>query len=156
MVAAIGQGGIIDAVSQNVSSALYITIEKMNAGAVGSIATVLATILIATYFITSADSGTLVVTTILSLGNQHPPRAHRVIWGFGQGFVAAVLLLAGGLKALQTASIAAALPFSIIMLLMVYSLVKALREEDLSYVAQKGAPERDHTYPSVQRMAQQA
>jgi choline/glycine/proline betaine transport protein len=51
------------------------------------------------------------------------------VWGLGEGFVAAVLLLAGGLKALQTASIAAALPVSIIMLLMTYGLVKSLNED---------------------------
>jgi choline/glycine/proline betaine transport protein len=143
MVAAVGQAGIVDAVKADVSQALYVTLDKLDAGFIGTIAAFVATLLIATYFITSSDSGTLVVTTILSMGNQHPPTSQRVFWGLTEGLVAAVLLLAGGLKALQTASIVAALPFSMVMLIMVYGLVKALREEDLDYqFTQKGVPEK--------------
>ena len=47
---------------------------------------------------------------MLSMGDDDPPQRFRIVWGLGEGFVAAVLLYAGGLKALQTASIAAALP----------------------------------------------
>ena len=89
----------------------------------------LATFLLATWFITSSDSGTLVITTMLSMGDDNPPQRFRIVWGLGEGFVAAVLLLAGGLKALQTASIAAALPVSVIMLLMAYGIVKSLHED---------------------------
>ena len=87
----------------------------------------MATFLLATWFITSSDSGTLVITTMLSMGDENPPQRFRIVWGLGEGFVAAVLLLAGGLKALQTASIAAALPVSVIMLLMTYGIVKSLQ-----------------------------
>jgi len=89
----------------------------------------LATLLLATWFITSSDSGTLVITTMLSIGDDNPPVKFRIIWGLGEGFVAGVLLLAGGLKALQTAAIAAALPVSIIILVMTYGLLKSLRED---------------------------
>jgi choline/glycine/proline betaine transport protein len=89
----------------------------------------LATFLLATWFITSSDSGTLVITTMLSMGNDDPPKKFRIVWGLGEGFGAAVLLLAGGLKALQTASIAAALPVSVIMLMMTYGIVKSLHED---------------------------
>ncbi|MFT5137309.1 MAG: choline/glycine/proline betaine transport protein, partial [Arenicella sp.] len=84
-----------------------------------------------TYFVTSADSGTLVVTTILANGHPNPPMQQRLIWGIGQGFVAGALLLGGGLSALQTASISAALPFSIVLLLMILGLVKSLRAESV-------------------------
>ena len=63
---------------------------------------------------------------MLSVGNDDPPQRFRVVWELGEGFVAAVLLLAGGLKALQTASIAAALPISVIMSFMAYGLLKSL------------------------------
>ena len=97
----------------------------------------MATLLLAAWFITSPDSGTLVITTMLSMGDDNPPKKFRIIWGMGEGFVAAVLLLAGGLKALQTASIAAALPVSVIMLLMTYGLCKSLKE------GSSAAPEPD-------------
>ena len=98
----------------------------------------LATFLLATWFITSSDSGTLVITTMLSMGDDNPPKRFRIIWGLGEGFVAAVLLMSGGLKALQTASIAAALPVSVIMLLMTYGILKSLNE-DSSAVPASGA-----------------
>ncbi len=129
LVSAAGQAGIVDAVSADVTQALYVTLDKLDAGFIGTIAAFTATLLIATYFITSSDSGTLVVTTILSMGNEHPPTSHRVFWGLGEGAVAAILLMVGGLKALQTASIVAALPFSFVMIIMMKGLVTSLREE---------------------------
>ncbi|HEC86185.1 MAG TPA: BCCT family transporter [Thioploca sp.] len=128
-VAAIGQAGIIEAVNKNMTVALYTTFEKMDVGFIGTIAAGLATILIASYFITSSDSATLVICTILSIGHEEPPVRYRVFWGVGEGAVAGVLLTLGGLQALQTASITAALPFSFVMLVMVYGLMKALRQE---------------------------
>ncbi|UTW08192.1 BCCT family transporter [Pseudomonas benzenivorans] len=121
-----GAGGIVDAVNNNLTTALYVTIEKMTSGWLAWLVAALATLLIVTWFVTSADSGTLVICTLLAIGDKEPPRKFRIIWGMGLGAVAAVLLLAGGLKALQAASIAAALPFSIVLILMIYGLVKSL------------------------------
>jgi choline/glycine/proline betaine transport protein len=87
--------------------------------------------MLVTYFVTSADSATLVICTLISMGDEHPPAKYRVFWGFAIGAVAAVLLYAGGLKALQTASIVAALPFSFIVIMATYGLVKSLRAEPL-------------------------
>lgn len=130
-----GNGGVVDAVSANVSMALFATFEAMDVGAVGTLAGVLGTILVITYFVTSSDSGTLVVTTILSEGNEHPLHRHRVIWGVFEGLVAAVLLLVGGsaaLSTLQTAAIIAALPFSILLVLMCVAIARCLMSEHLS------------------------
>lgn len=124
-----GAGGISEAVSSNLTSALYVTFGKIDTGIVGTIAAAAATILIATYFVTSSDSGTLVVNTLLSVGDPDPPVLHRIIWGVSEGCTAAVLLLAGGLSALQTASITAALPFSVVMIFMMIGLVKSLSRE---------------------------
>lgn len=88
----------------------------------------LGTFLLATWFITSSDSGTLLVTTMLSMGSDDPPKRFRIVWCLGESVVAAALLLAGGLKALRKAAIAAALPVSVIMLLMTYGIVKSLKE----------------------------
>ena len=115
---------------ENLPAALYGTIERMtDLNWLNLAMAALATFLLATWFITSSDSGTLVITTMLSMGDDNPPQKFRIIWGLGEGFVAAVLLLAGGLKALQTASIAAALPVSIIMLFMTWGIVKSLKED---------------------------
>ena len=92
-------------------------------------AELLTTFLLISWFITSSDSGTLVVCTILSLGDSHPPKFFRIFWGLGVGLVAAVLLLAGGLDALQTAVIAAGLPVSFILIAMMVGLVKSLNRE---------------------------
>ena len=126
-----GTAGVLDMVRNwNLPSALFGTIERVtDISWLNWAMAALATLLLATWFITSSDSGTLVITTMLSMGDDNPPQKFRIIWGTGEGFVAAVLLLAGGLKALQTASIAAALPVSIIMLAMTYGLLKSLRED---------------------------
>lgn len=127
-----GPGGVSDAVSANVSMALFATFEAMDVGAIGIVAGVLGTILVTTYFVTSSDSGTLVVATILSEGNEHPMYRHRMIWGTFEGVVAAVLLVVGGsaaLSTLQTAAIIAALPFSVIMVFMCVAIVRCLSLE---------------------------
>ncbi|MEM6667328.1 MAG: BCCT family transporter [Pseudomonadota bacterium] len=127
----VGTAGMVDLVrAWNLPQALYGTIEGLTSvSALQWAVSALATFLLATWFITSSDSGTLVITTMLSMGDDAPPQRFRIVWGLGEGFVAGVLLLAGGLKALQTASIAAALPISIVMLMMAYGIVKSLRED---------------------------
>ena len=138
----VGTAGIVDLVrAWNLPAALYGTIERLtDISALQWAVSALATLLLATWFITSSDSGTLVITTMLSLGSDEPPQRFRIVWGLGEGFVAAVLLLAGGLRALQTASIAAALPISVVMVFMAYGLLKSL-SEDSSAVPAPGAKE---------------
>ena len=82
-----------------------------------------------TYFVTSSDSASLVIDIITSSADPHPPVGQRVFWALTEGAVAAVLLLAGGLAALQTASILTALPFTAVLLLMCISLVRGLWRE---------------------------
>ena len=127
----VGTAGIAQMVRDwDLPSALYGTIDRMtDVNWLNLAMAALATFLLATWFITSSDSGTLVITTMLSMGSDDPPVKFRIVWGLGEGFVAAVLLVAGGLQALQTAAIAAALPVSVIMLFMTYGLVKSLHED---------------------------
>lgn len=127
----VGTAGLIEMVNNwNLGGTLYGTIDLLASnGTLSWLISALATFLLATWFITSSDSGTLVVTTILSMGNAHPPKLHRVVWGAAQGLVAAVLLIAGGLSALQTAAIAAALPISILVVLMAWGVIKSLYED---------------------------
>ncbi len=130
-----GPGGVTEAVGANVSMALFATFEAMDVGVVGLLAGILGTILVTTYFVTSSDSGTLVVATILSEGDENPLHRHRIIWGLFEGVVAAVLLVIGGsaaLGTLQTAAIIAALPFSVIVALMCVAILKGLMGEHKS------------------------
>ena len=82
--------------------------------------------LIITFFVTSSDSGSIVIDSLASGGVANTPVWQRVFWASMQGFVASALLLAGGLGALQTASIVSALPFAIIMLIAMVGMWRAL------------------------------
>ena len=95
----------------------------------GQILSVLAIVLVAIFFITSSDSGSLVVDMLASGGHPNPPTWSRVLWSLIEGFVALALLLAGGLSSLQAAALATALPFSVILILMCISTVRGLRYE---------------------------
>ncbi|TWU25461.1 Glycine betaine transporter OpuD [Novipirellula galeiformis] len=81
------------------------------------------------FFVTSSDSASLVADIIASGGSPNPTVGTRLFWGILEGVLASVLLLAGGLKALQTGSITIGLPFCVLIILMCISLLKALREE---------------------------
>jgi choline/glycine/proline betaine transport protein len=86
-------------------------------------------LLVVIFFITSSDSGSLVDDMVTSGGNPDPPVLQRAFWGIAEGAAAATLLISGGLTALQTASIAAGFPQSLIVLGCAIGLVKALRKE---------------------------
>lgn len=124
-----GQGGVIAAVDENVSTALFVMINGMELGALTPWVSALLLLLIGTYLITSANAGTLVINTILSGGDINPPVMHRFMWGVFLALLTAVLLVAGGLAILQAAVIAAAMPFSLIVLAMIASLLQALKQE---------------------------
>jgi len=125
-----GAGGITEAVNKDITLALFQTIELMDLGtALTMLGATICVVMLITYFVTSADSATLVICTLLSMGDEHPPARFRVFWGMAVGAVAAVLLLAGGLKALQTASIVAALPYSVVAILTTWGLLKSFHEE---------------------------
>ncbi|MFS0861109.1 BCCT family transporter [Fredinandcohnia sp. 179-A 10B2 NHS] len=89
----------------------------------------LAILLIVTFFVTSADSGTFVLGMMTTNGSLNPSSAIKATWGVILSVTAIVLLYSGGLQALQNTMILAALPFSVIMVLMVVSLLKSLNLE---------------------------
>ncbi|KZK85625.1 Glycine betaine transporter OpuD [Pseudovibrio sp. Ad46] len=125
-----GAGGVTEAVNADITSALYTTIELMDLGSTLTIlGAAMCTVLLVTYFVTSADSATLVICTILSMGDENPANRYRIFWGLSIGAVSAVLLFAGGLRALQTASIVAALPYSFVLILTTWGLLKSLHLE---------------------------
>lgn len=93
----------------------------------------IAIVLIASFFVTSADSATFVLGMQSTYGSLTPPASVKIVWGVIQSSIALILLWVGGLGALQNTIIVAALPFSFVMLLMVFSLMKALASDDTSY-----------------------
>ncbi|MGM0520364.1 MAG: BCCT family transporter [Campylobacterota bacterium] len=122
------------AVSADVSTALFKFLEHFP---FSSIISIIAIILVITFFVTSSDSGSLVVDTISSGGRENNPVWQRIFWAVLEGVVAAALLIAGGLGALQAASIAIALPFAIIMLIACWGLYKALHLEQIRFESLK-------------------
>ncbi len=115
-----------EAVTREMSSALFATIDHLPAGQVIS-ALVLALIIL--FVITSANSATFVLGMFTGKGVLNPARLLRLIWGVVQVLVTAVLLLSGGLVALQTMSIVAAFPFMVLMIFMAAALLRSLRDE---------------------------
>jgi len=86
-------------------------------------------VLVVVFFVTSSDSGSLVIDTITSGGKVDAPAAQRVFWACFEGAVAIVLLLGGGLAALQSMVISTGLPFTLVLLALCYTIVQGLRSE---------------------------
>ena len=121
-----GEMPLLATAQEDVSVALFTLLESYPIFPVMALVTVL---IIASYFVTSSDSGSLVVDMIASGGRSNPLIHHRVWWAVLEGTVAATLLIGGGLTALQTAAISTAIPFSVVILLMIGTLVYSLRRE---------------------------
>ncbi len=126
MVMVQGISELADAVEADTSVALFQFFEHLPFSGIASLA---ATLLVITFFVTLSDSGSLVVDMLTSGGEGDSPTWQRIFWAVVEGVVAAALLLAGGLTALQTATIASALPFTVIMIFMCWGLGRALRLE---------------------------
>lgn len=119
-----GIKGFAEVVQQDSSLALFAFLEQLP---LASITSMIAIVMVLVFFVTSADSGALVVDLLASNGAEGSPVWQRIFWSTLSGVVAISLLLANGLEALQTATIASALPFSIILLLALWGLFKALK-----------------------------
>ena len=123
-----GDGGFAEPVLKNVAMSLPLLLEHLPWT---ELMQWIGLILMIIFFITSSDSGSFVDDMVTSGGNPNPPVANRVFWGVSEGAAAAVLLLAGGLKALQAASISAGLPQSLLLIFACIGLMKVLRQESL-------------------------
>ncbi len=128
----LSNGAIQAAVNENYTTALFVTLKQMP---FYTITAPLAIILIVTSFVGAANSATYVLAMLTSGGDMNPSAKLRGFWGISQGAITIILILVGGtaaLTALQTAAIASAFPFMLIMLVMCYSILKALREDSAS------------------------
>lgn len=131
---------LVNTALEDSPTALFMMLEQLPWS---NLMALVATLLIMTFFVTSSDSGSLVIDIITSGGNEDPPVWQRIFWAITEGVVASALLLAGGLSALQTASIISALPFACVMYLMCFGLIKGLHGETVK------RPYRPGTVPRV-------
>ncbi|MEL6678065.1 MAG: BCCT family transporter [Pseudomonadota bacterium] len=106
---------------------IFAMVVHMLGSTLGWAMSVIIVVLLMTYLVTTADSAVLIVNTINAAGDEGPKaRPHIIFWGVTLGAVVAALLIVGGLKAIQTAMVIGALPFSLVMVLMCFALVKAI------------------------------
>lgn len=117
---------LYSAVSDNVATAIFAMLEGMP---ITTVLSIVAVLLVTIFFVTSSDSGSLVVDHLTSGGKLDSPVPQRIFWCVMEGLLAGVLLLGGGLETLQTVSITTGLPFTLVLLLIVYSLFIGLRQE---------------------------
>lgn len=129
------QGAIIGA-SNTVK--LFVTLGEMLSGGFLTFITIMCVVLILTFLVTSADSGILVMNTIMSGGEEETGVKHRIVWGIILTLVIGALLIAGKtnggadpMEALKSAMIIGALPFTVVMALMMVALTKALYRDSL-------------------------
>lgn len=121
----------------------------------GTLASLLAILVVTLFFATSSDSGSLVVDMLTNGGDPHPIWQQRLFWAVLEGVVAAVLLAAGwtaagdaasALTPLQTAAVASGLPFSLVLVFMCWGLIRGLSQE--RSLSEPGKKARKYPYPS--------
>ncbi|MBU5267275.1 BCCT family transporter [Virgibacillus proomii] len=117
---------IAEAVNADIAVALFETYQHLP---MTTILSILSIFLIFTFIVTSADSATYILGSMTSRGSLNPALVTKIVWGLLITAIAVVLLLAGGLEALQTASLISALPFTVILLIMVVSFTKMISQD---------------------------
>ncbi len=130
-----GPGGITEAVNEDIAKALFSLLEHFPLSYFSILFVVVAGVI---FFVTSSDSGSLVIDFITSGGKEKTDVRLRIFWALSEGLVASVLVLGGGLIALQTGSLVTGLPVCVLMLVTCYSVLKALRQE-YKELKEKGA-----------------
>lgn len=120
--------GLVEAVRADTGSAIFKLMESypLTAALNGLIV-----IMIVLWFVTSSDSASFVIDMLTSGGDSNPPKIQRLFWAGTEGVIAAVLLAAGGLGALQAASIVSGFPFAVVIVIMMYSLLRGLSRDRL-------------------------
>ncbi|MDF1791322.1 MAG: BCCT family transporter [Thalassobaculaceae bacterium] len=108
---------------------LFVMLEQMP---LAQITSFIGIVLVIVFFVTSSDSGSLVIDTITAGGKTNAPASQRVFWACFEGLVAIALLLGGGLGALQAMAVSTGFPFTIVLLLACYAIVRGLMSEPKS------------------------
>jgi choline/glycine/proline betaine transport protein len=142
---------IASAVTGNIATSLYVLLEQFPLSAVTSVVGV---VLVTSFFVTSSDSGSLVVDSLTAGGKLDAPVPQRIFWALTEGAVAAVLLIGGGLGALQTAAISTGLPFAILLIILMWSLLEGLRKEHTGMMETQMEAERKQYLDTLAKMMQ--
>lgn len=119
---------IAEAVNNDITVALFQVFDTLPLSFIVSIVAIL---LIFTFLVTSGDSASYILASMTTKGSVNPPTFQKLVWGALISGIAGVLLVAGGLDALQTAALVSAVPFTFIMILMAISIFKMLRKEPI-------------------------
>ena len=144
-----GAEGLGEMVKNDPSVALFQFFEYLPAS---ELLSMVAVVMVIVFFVTSADSGAMVVNMLASNGRDDTPIWQRVFWTSSIGLIAAILLIAGGLPSLQTAAIAAALPFSFALMFAIWGFWRALRADVAKQDAMAAQTVVDSTVPWQERL----
>lgn len=138
-----GGGGFAELVTKHVPLSLFLLLERLP---LNTITSILGVLVVISFFVTSSDSGSMVIDIITAGGNPDPPIPQRLFWAILEGVVAAALLVGGGLAALQSAVVSTGLPFGVVLLVLCFSLKKGLNEyigvQTFTVKAKKGKPKK--------------
>jgi choline/glycine/proline betaine transport protein len=129
-----GNEVLVDAVNEDISTSLFYFLENLP---ISGITSFIAVMVVFSFFVTSSDSGSFVIDMITSGGHPNPPTHQKIYWAFMEGLVAAILLAAGGLGALQTATINAALPFCLVLILIVIAMLKEFHQDRQDFLVRE-------------------
>ncbi len=125
---AMASPGLVEAVQADSGSAIFKLVEYYP---FAKPITFLIVIMIVLWFVTSSDSASFVIDMLTAGGDTNPPKIQRLFWALMEGLIAAILLAAGGLGALQAAAIVSGFPFAIVIVVMMYSLLRGLSRDRL-------------------------
>ncbi|WP_296191048.1 MULTISPECIES: BCCT family transporter [unclassified Psychrobacter] len=120
--------GLVTAVQADYGSAIFKLVEYYP---LTKPITLLIVVMIVLWFVTSSDSASFVIDMLTAGGDTNPPKIQRLFWALMQGLIAAILLAAGGLDALQAAAIVAGLPFALVIFVMMYALLRGMSRDRL-------------------------
>lgn len=127
--------GLVEAVQADTGSAIFKLVEYYP---LAQPITLLIVVMIMLWFVTSSDSASFVIDMLTAGGDTNPPKIQRLFWATTEGVIAAILLAAGGLSALQAAAIVAGLPFALVIFVIMYALLRGLsRDRLILYRAQQ-------------------
>ena len=137
---------IAEITNSNITLAFFSLLETLP---MNEFLSIVAILLLFMFLITSADSATYILSSMTSGGSLNPPTGMKIVWGILISSIAIVLLSSSGLTGLQSASLIAALPFTVIILVMMVSLVRVLQRESILAMEPKKVKEKQYVPEKV-------